>query len=76
MNKKVAAAIAIIAAIGSVGGGSFITYQNTVTNISSDDDTTIINNENILNLDELKEDIVRTGIDVVCEEDPTLEICR
>ena len=57
MDKKIAAIVAIIAAI--VGGGSLFTYSSTViTNIQGDTITDITTNLNI-DLEEIKE-ICRT----------------
>lgn len=75
--NKLAAAVAILGAIGGlIGAGSFITYTNVETNIDSHDQT-INEGDTIfdLGIDEIKEDLIRTGIEIVCKEDPTLAIC-
>jgi len=75
MDSKIAAAVAIVGSIaGLIGAGSFITYTNVETNIDSHDQT-INEGDTIFDLDEIKKDLVQTGIDIVCEEDPTLAIC-
>lgn len=65
--NKVTAAVAIIGAVAALGGGSFITYQNTITNISSDDDTTITN-EGDININTEGDDFCELAL-IACEED-------
>ena len=84
MNKqKLSILLAVIGLLAAVGGGSYaLDFSNTqTTNTDNSQSTTIIEGDTIINeavetyTGDLFEDFVDRGIEIVCDEDPDLEMC-